>query len=579
MIARKHKITFALPLAASFLLSACGGGGGGADGNSQVNNVISPAGKISMTGGDSRSFVANGVAKKGPISSSVWSIKQIAGEQGLLPPDLSDPNCDQMRTEYQDGVDYSAKSSCTTTVRLPSLKSAATWQLANTVQSPSGSWTDTVEIIGTATPTDPSSGIKIINDNQPVSVVAGNSVNISCTAADGQYTKSTGPKINWSYGTLDLNGQPYAINPAQNNVNNSDGSLTSFLKVEAPSGLFQQTSMDFNCSASDDFSTVSKTFVVNFLPAPTNPFNVIGGQTISGSSGSPVLIPAVIQDPAGVVTSSNAYIRWSQISGPSVIDAGSYAYGSPLSFTAPLNTATTPKTLVFQVEASATPFQSSTVVPDSQKARITYLDYSAVNGGLVVDAGAPQSADIGTAVSLVGTATVTNGATVQNQQWTISSAPTGSKATLSNANSLTAGFIPDVAGSYVLTFTVNGLSATGGSLIRSAQTVVNVPGASGSTVDNSIGAYAGAPQIVAVNTVVSLSGTIDPSPGVTVTGYEWSFVSGPSGSTATISNSGNLNAGFIPDVAGDYVLALTVNGLTSTGAPISEVAQTTVKAQ
>lgn len=473
MNANKKILSVALAAAMSSFLAGCGGGGGGANGNSQVNDTISPGGTVSIAGGVTTAFTASGVAKTGPISSSTWTIKQTSGDKNLIAPVLSDASCAAMKTQYQSGVDYSAKSQCVTKVTLPSLTTAATWQLSNVVNSPSGAWTDTVTINGTPSQGTPNNALQIITDSTTtLSVNSGSTVNLSCTAKGGQFSTSSAPKVMWSFGNLSLNGQPYGLAPAEQKTTAPDGSVTDTLKIQAPAKLYDATSLVFTCVASDDFSTISKDFTVNFLPAPTTPFNVIGGQTLSGSSGMSVSVPVTIQDPTGVVTSANVYVRWSQLSGPSVISSGQYVYGTPLNFTAPVNTKSTPDTLAFLIEASATPFTANTVVPVSQKAQVTYLNYNAINGGISVNAGSPQSVKIGAAASLTGTVNTINGITVNNYSWAITSAPSGSTAVLSNATSLTAGLIPDVAGSYVITFTVNATDATGSAIVRTAQTTV-----------------------------------------------------------------------------------------------------------
>lgn len=69
---------------------------------------------------------------------------------------------------------------------------------------------------------------------------------------------------------------------------------------------------------------------------------------------------------------------------------------------------------------------------------------------------------------------------------------------------------------------------------------------------------AGSDKIVAIGTGVSITAAASDPDGDTLS-YQWSFLSRPSGSAATLSGATTLTVGFTPDVAGIYDLKITVS--------------------
>jgi hypothetical protein len=79
------------------------------------------------------------------------------------------------------------------------------------------------------------------------------------------------------------------------------------------------------------------------------------------------------------------------------------------------------------------------------------------------------------------------------------------------------------------------------------------------TPDYNVVANAGSDQNVEVGDAVVLDGTASVDESGEGLQIEWSFESRPEGSTASIQNAGSLVAGFIPDVAGNYIVQLSVS--------------------
>ncbi|MEX2541664.1 MAG: PKD domain-containing protein [Trueperaceae bacterium] len=91
-------------------------------------------------------------------------------------------------------------------------------------------------------------------------------------------------------------------------------------------------------------------------------------------------------------------------------------------------------------------------------------------------------------------------------------------------------------------------------------------------------ADAGVNQSVKVGDAVSLDGNASSDPDGDELSFSWSFTSKPGGSTATLENSETSTPSMVPDIAGDYVIELTVDdGIDSNSDSVtisaSEVAQ------
>ena len=131
--------------------------------------------------------------------------------------------------------------------------------------------------------------------------------------------------------------------------------------------------------------------------------------------------------------------------------------------------------------------------------------------------------------------------------WAIQSAPAGSTARPSNASNVTATFVPDLLGTYIVALTVNNGSQTDTNTVTI------------STTDAPPTANAGAKQTVAVGSHVTLDGTKSSDVNSQPLSYSWSFVAIPNGSAAFLSGIRSPTPSFIADAAGSYIAGLVVN--------------------
>ena len=80
----------------------------------------------------------------------------------------------------------------------------------------------------------------------------------------------------------------------------------------------------------------------------------------------------------------------------------------------------------------------------------------------------------------------------------------------------------------------------------------------GSTPAPGPAANAGFPQLVALGSTVHLDGSLSTNSAGGTLGYQWSFVSVPAASAATISGPAAVNPTFVADQSGTYLVRLAV---------------------
>ena len=173
---------------------------------------------------------------------------------------------------------------------------------------------------------------------------------------------------------------------------------------------------------------------------------------------------------------------------------------------------------------------------------------SDVNTAPVANAGPNQTVAIESTIQLNGSGSTDVDGDSLTYRWSILSAPAGSTAALSSTTIVNPTFVADVPGSFVVQLIVND------GTVDSTPVTVTI-----STQDTAPVANAGPAQTVAIGALVSLngSGSAD-ADGQTLT-YQWSILSAPVGSTATLSSATAVSPIFTADLYGTYVVQLIVN--------------------
>ncbi|WP_342348104.1 PKD domain-containing protein [uncultured Nitrospira sp.] len=170
------------------------------------------------------------------------------------------------------------------------------------------------------------------------------------------------------------------------------------------------------------------------------------------------------------------------------------------------------------------------------------------NTPAVAHAGPDQTVRIGMTVQLDGTDSTDVDGNLLTYRWTILSQPVGNTAALSDTTAIMPTLAINTPGIYTLQLIVND-----GSVDSDPDTVTIT------TINSPPVAGAGQDQTVFVTQSVLLNGNgshdVDGDP----LSFNWSFVSIPNGSRATLSNPTSSMSDFLVDLAGTYQVQLIVN--------------------
>lgn len=189
-----------------------------------------------------------------------------------------------------------------------------------------------------------------------------------------------------------------------------------------------------------------------------------------------------------------------------------------------------------------------------------FVNCSGGNATPVADAGPDQSVFVGDPVTLDGSGSWDANGDQLSFNWSFTSQPAGSTASLviDPLDPAHPAFTVDKAGDYVVSLTVND------GIIDSDPDTVTI-----STLNSAPVANAGPDQSVFVNDLVTLDGSGSSDVDGDSLTFNWSFTSKPVDSTATlvVNPSDPAHPTFTVDKSGDYVVSLTVNDSTVDSTP------------
>lgn len=188
-----------------------------------------------------------------------------------------------------------------------------------------------------------------------------------------------------------------------------------------------------------------------------------------------------------------------------------------------------------------------------------------LNHAPVANAGSTQYAKVTQRVTLQGSAIDADGNSM-TYSWSFSP-PSGSSASLSSSTSLTPYFTADVEGSYYATLYASdwvstSVASTVSIVITNDRTPPNVviratrSSDSGESIDS--GSKVSQGERVVLNANESTDNNISASESSSLE-YEWEFITKPTGSSSTITDSDQAIAYFVPDAQGTYTVRLTIN--------------------
>jgi hypothetical protein len=186
----------------------------------------------------------------------------------------------------------------------------------------------------------------------------------------------------------------------------------------------------------------------------------------------------------------------------------------------------------------------------------------------VANAGPDQTLVVGSTAMLNGSGSTSVDGRALMYSWTLITRPSGSSATLSGANTVAPTFIVDVGGTYVVQLVVNDGLASSPSTVT-VRTQVARPTAN-----------AGPNQTVNTGALVQLNGASSTDPNGLPLSYQWSLVSLPSGSAASLSDGTAVNPTFTSDHSGTYIAQLIVSNaaLSSNPATVTITTQAQIAA-
>jgi len=188
------------------------------------------------------------------------------------------------------------------------------------------------------------------------------------------------------------------------------------------------------------------------------------------------------------------------------------------------------------------------VVSDGEATDSDTVVVTVMNRPPVADAGDDQETVLDTPVTLDGSGSSDPDSDPLTFDWSILSAPTGSTASLTGADTVSPTLTPDAKGVYEIELVVND-GEVDSAPDTMVVTVLNRPPV----------ADAGDNQETVLDTPVTLDGSGSSDPDSDPLTFDWSILSSPPGSTASLAGADTVSPTLTPDARGDYVIELVVN--------------------
>ena len=193
-------------------------------------------------------------------------------------------------------------------------------------------------------------------------------------------------------------------------------------------------------------------------------------------------------------------------------------------------------------------YQAQLIVNDGLASSPSTVTITTQTTAPVANAGPPQVVNVGTLVRLNGAGSTDANGLPLTYLWSLVSIPAGSNATLNNPTAVNPMFTVDRDGTYVAQLVVSN-----GKLSSNPSTVTITTEALLAPIAN-----AGQNRTVAVGSQVTLSGSGTDSQNLQLA-FQWSLISKPLGSAASLSSAVIPDPTFVADRAGTYVAQLIVN--------------------